>query len=113
MPGASHVYLAHIGVNTIIENVKNGITTYIYRDNGFAYRAIPHLDKDKHILWWLNQLPEPHKSQAIENRIKSPSQPDGFVYTYADSLRRAIDRAFRWAATPQGGDYWLDLYRNL
>lgn len=55
----------------------------------------------KLILDWYDQLPEPIRSQAIENY-------DG-MYKGAEYLARAISLGFVWSKTDQGRQYWLDI----
>ena len=64
------------------------------------------MKQEKTILEWLNQLPEPYKSQAIENtKNDNPFSWNEIV----DSLWKAIDVGFLWSSTSQGGDYWFDI----
>jgi hypothetical protein len=50
---------------------------------------------------WLETLPEPYRSQAIENC----TWPDD----ECDSQRHAIVIAFVWDGSPQGDEHWLDV----
>jgi hypothetical protein len=59
---------------------------------------------NKTALEWFNQLPEPYRTQAIENSTR----PDA-VY---QSLARALIRNFNWASTPQKKFYWHDIYER-
>ena len=62
------------------------------------------MKQEKTILEWLNQLPEPIKSQAIENtKNDNPFSGNEIV----DSLWKAIDYGFLWSSTSQGGNYWF------
>ena len=64
------------------------------------------MKQEKTILEWLNQLPEPYKSQAIENtKNDDPFSGNEIV----DSLWKAIDGGFLWSSTPQGSDYWFEI----
>lgn len=59
---------------------------------------------EKPILEWYEELPEPYRSQAMENY-------DG-IYLYARSVYNAILFGFTWADTIQyhrDVNYWSDL----
>lgn len=55
----------------------------------------------KPILEWYEQLPEPIRSQAIENY-------DSY-FKYAKSLYESIVFGFKCSKTEQGRDYWIDI----
>lgn len=59
-----------------------------------------------HPCWWFQQLPEPYRSQAIENFDEefSPSK--------VDSILDAISCSFIWSKTPQGRVYWDDFHAS-
>jgi hypothetical protein len=59
---------------------------------------------NKTALEWFKQLPEPYRTQAIQNSTR----PDA-VY---QSLARALIRNFNWASTPQKKFYWHDIYER-
>lgn len=52
-------------------------------------------------LEWYKELPEPYRSQAIENH-----GPNFFGGKYAISIYEAIHSGFEWKHTPQGHEYW-------
>lgn len=53
---------------------------------------------------WFHDLPEPYRSQAIENiEIGARS-------IYRDSLADALINSFYWDETTQGNDYWERVY---
>jgi len=54
----------------------------------------------KTIKQWFNELPEPQKTEALENTPKLIKE------NIADDLEDAIYSAFRWDRTKQGYDYW-------
>jgi hypothetical protein len=62
----------------------------------------------KTITQWLQTLPEPYRSQAL-------NQPEALRFREyphsqeCDSLNEAINNAFLWKGTEQGQDYWLDI----
>lgn len=59
----------------------------------------------KMISKWFEELPEPYKTQALENwdRIE---QPD----TNCPHMSNALGMAFFWDETPQDHEYWHRLY---
>lgn len=61
----------------------------------------------KTIRQWLEELPEPYRTQALENiRVKE-------VLGLPElSFEVALRSAFTWDATPQGYDYWLAVFDN-
>ena len=60
---------------------------------------------EKTILEWLEELPEPYRSQAIKNY-------DG-EFKDAATLSDALAYAFSWYASPEKKDYWKDLHTKL
>ena len=56
----------------------------------------------KPILEWYEQLPEPIRSQAIANCSS--------YYRERDCLHRAIGAGMIWCRTPEGFQYWSDVY---
>jgi hypothetical protein len=58
--------------------------------------------QNKTALEWFNQLPEPYRTQAIENSTRTDA-----VY---QSLAGALMRNFTWESTPQ--NYWHDIYER-
>lgn len=61
----------------------------------------------KTIEQWLNELPEPYRSQAFENcgqRLLSLEE---------SSFKYALATAFIWELTTQGHEYWRELANNL
>lgn len=61
----------------------------------------------KTILEHLNQLPEPYRTQAINNTSK-----EDYNYTAKDRID-AITKAFFFHKTPEGSNYWADFIINL
>jgi len=61
----------------------------------------------KTIGWWLNQLPEPYRTQALTNWKKDFSYKSNKLF---DSVWEAILQGFIWGETPEGRDYWADYY---
>ena len=59
------------------------------------------------IAGWLCTLPEPYRTQALENMDE-----DGKDFE-ADSVADALHRAFWWHRSPQGYNYWNDLHETL
>ncbi len=61
---------------------------------------------EKHPRWWFdNYLPDPYRSQAIENHNNDPEPRSEFE----NSLASAIHGGFVWNDTPQSHNYWADL----
>jgi len=60
----------------------------------------------KKAIEWFNQLPEPERTNAINN-IK----PDLLEYEFPNFIK-AISGAFTWRSTKQGFDYWRDIYNR-
>ena len=57
---------------------------------------------------WLNVLPEPYRSQALEN-FKNIGNPD----TCVDRIHKASLGAFHFDASPQKHDYWWDFMEEI
>jgi hypothetical protein len=61
------------------------------------------------VLEWYEELPEPIRSQAIKNyNFQNTIRNEESVA----SKRIAIDH-FNWEGTPEGFDYWNDIYNKL
>jgi hypothetical protein len=61
----------------------------------------------KTIKKYLGKLPEPYRTQAIEN------SKDWSNKLEVESLSQAISNAFIWNNTPQGHNYWENFVINL
>jgi hypothetical protein len=59
------------------------------------------------IVEWLNLLDEPYKTQALLN--SRAERRTRMVSTISD----AINQAFTWSETPQGREYWSDLFNDF
>lgn len=57
----------------------------------------------------LNDLPEPYRTEALENESKG-ANCDGIE---EDTISDALMCAFLWSSTPQGFYYWSDFYETL
>jgi hypothetical protein len=57
------------------------------------------------IEWMEEDLPYPYKEQALENMVSPRLR--------YDSLKMALVSAFEWMETPQGFDYWKEVYDGL
>jgi hypothetical protein len=55
---------------------------------------------------WFNQLPEPYRTQAIENWEKSEMDDKNDLF---ERIEESID-TFVWRLTPQGADYWANIW---
>jgi hypothetical protein len=60
--------------------------------------------ENKPTLEWFWQLPEPYRTQAIENSTRP--------YSVYQSLARALISNFTWESTPQKKFYWHDIYER-
>lgn len=58
----------------------------------------------KTIREWLEELPEPYRSEALKNADKDK------LDAMEDLLSHAIAEAFDWEDSPQGFDYWNNQY---
>ena len=56
---------------------------------------------------WFEELPEPYRTQAIENSTKEE------LNCIEESLTNALSGSFFWFSSPQGQKYWGDLYEKL
>lgn len=56
---------------------------------------------------WFEELPEPQKSQAINNTTGN------VLKSGAESLSDALLTSFPWNHTKEGFDYWNKLYKSL
>jgi len=61
----------------------------------------------KKINYYLNQLPEPYRSQAISNTDES------HLNAFATDLKYAIYNAFLWSESNEGLEYWVNLKNEL
>lgn len=66
----------------------------------------------KTIREWLEELPEPYRSQALENAMKyNPTDIDKTpIY---QTLTCALRESFIWGQTEQGYKYWSDIENTL
>lgn len=64
----------------------------------------------KTIREWLEELPEPYRTQALENVNEHDPQ---IIDTSEQTAKKALSGAFVWMFTEQGERYWFDLYRTL
>jgi len=56
---------------------------------------------------WLEELPEPYRSQALKNTRDSDGKLE------VKSLVTALECAFLWMLSPQGYHYWSELSKTL
>lgn len=61
---------------------------------------------EKTIKYWLTRLPEPHKTQALENAKGNLTQKK-------ESQHEALWGGFVWASTPEGHEYWSYLANRI
>lgn len=67
----------------------------------------------KTIEQWFNELPEPYRSQALENTLNQWGEK--ILKAPAHSIKLALLTGFTWEDTPkeQGHRYWEKLYYTL
>ena len=68
--------------------------------NEYPYPWPKETDEPMPCEWWLEQLPEPYRSEALANQDTEKG---------VNTMREAINAAFTWSSTEQGGDYWAQL----
>ena len=69
------------------------------------------MENKKTIREHLNDLPEPYRTEALENLTESI---DGrFDIPNSEDKADALQGAFVWASTPQGFEYWEKFYETL
>jgi len=63
---------------------------------------------------WLQELPEPYRSQAIENCL-AQNEPNEYMLMQKQSLKATVLESFVWKNTGvmQGWIYWNRLYQTL
>lgn len=64
------------------------------------------MNQQKTVKEWLELLPEPYRSQALENVSEHISM------SKQKTIFKAID-SFEWYVSNQGFYYWLDVYSKL
>ncbi len=65
----------------------------------------------KTIKEWLEELPEPYRSESIENM---EAEVDRYTGDRMDSnLKSALFCAFIWVDSPQGTGYWANIFDSL
>ena len=67
------------------------------------------MKKPKTRLEWLNELPEPYRSQGIKNTKK---QRDDYQQAFMEeetTLWGAIAGAFEWGKSKEGINYWSEI----
>lgn len=65
---------------------------------------------EKLIKEWLEELPEPYRTEALDIYHTQWSDAD---IPSTESLSEALIGAFVWEMTPQGYDYWNNLHVKL
>jgi hypothetical protein len=55
------------------------------------------------------ELPEPYRTQVFENVKDTEDYDETFP---CDSIEDALISSFTWASTPEGHDYWQELYNK-
>lgn len=60
----------------------------------------------------LNDLPEPYRTEALEN-FENPSPEWTDVPNEVEDVKRALTEAFSWMSSKQGLSYWNNFYYTL
>jgi len=60
--------------------------------------------------YWLNKLELQHKDKALTNYKKFQGEINGRKYTESNSIHGAISVAFSWNMSPEGWEYWMEVY---
>lgn len=68
----------------------------------------------KTALLWFEELPEPYRSQAIEN-ARRQGERDSYNYLMRkhESLHQCIGSCFVWDYTEQGHKYWENVRNGI
>ena len=61
----------------------------------------------KTIRQWLSELPEPYRTQSLDN-LPSKSNIEK-----VSSMQAALINGFEWDKSPQGTQYWVKLVKSL
>jgi len=98
----------HVGSCHQFENL---MTWYIAEKLGMLFEVVKSV-KEKTMLEWLQQLPEPYRTQAIDN-----VEPLRLLLTGYSGLSGwssgVLPEAFVWSYTPEGKEYWKELHNTL
>ena len=62
---------------------------------------------------WLQELPEPQRSEALFNVENHNYNPEFIMSSKHESIKDALTRSFIWAKSEQGHDYWSLIQANL
>lgn len=65
----------------------------------------------KTIREWLEGLPEPYRTQAMNNTIRVGKRSLDSI-SICNSLYWVIQEAFVWQDSPEGGKYWIDVQKS-
>lgn len=61
----------------------------------------------KTVKQWLEELPEEYREKALKN-----AYPEMLNYQF-ESQEQALPNSFGWSYSPEGFDYWNNLYESL
>lgn len=76
-----------------------------YMVNGDLNNVQLYIESDKTRLRWLQELPEPYRTQAVINT------PNGSLSDIGnENLQDALVSAFDWENSPEGHEYWMDVW---
>ncbi len=60
----------------------------------------------------LERLKEPYRSQAFENCKTKSGNPKNWLEEESVNFKTTLWLAFGWGLTPEGDDYWKDIFAN-
>lgn len=63
-------------------------------------------NKKKPVKFWLNKMEEPERSKALNNVKEFSNQQ------LEKSISNALCGAFYWKETPEGEEYWFEIYEK-
>lgn len=67
----------------------------------------------KTIEQWFKELPEPYRSQALENTLNLNQCGEKILKSPAPNIKDALMCGFIWRDTQQGVDYWRNFCNTL
>ncbi len=67
---------------------------------------------EKTIREWLNELPEPYRTQALANE-NNDIKIEGTFNDLVDKQSEAVLWGFEWGVSPEGDNYWNAVHDKL
>ena len=68
---------------------------------------------EKTIEQWFQELPEPYRTQTLENCEKQSTIDWNAADATCDKLSDAVALGFLWQDTPEGEEYWQEVYDTI